>query len=394
MKHSERSHALLSASGAKRWINCPPSARLEEEYGEKKTSTYAAEGTLAHEISELFLRHDVLNTVSDADFDLKFEELINNELFAQEMLDYVPIYTDYCRDQLIAAKATNTLAFMELEQKLDLTEYVPESFGTGDCIIVNDTTLEVIDLKYGKGVPVYAEWNAQLMLYALGALRKYDTMYDITEVRMTIVQPRLNNISSFVMPVEELIDWAVNELRPAALQAHAGEGELNVGDWCRFCAVKNQCRQLYEKQMELARFEFSKPDLLTDEEISEIIQKTPKLIEWLNSIVDWAHTKAVKDYKQWPGLKLVEGTSRRKWIADEDKVAQTIFEKFPELGPDDIYVEKLIGLTDMQKLVGKKRFEALLTDVLVKSQGKPTLVSEDDPRPAMGTAQAQIDFSE
>lgn len=393
MKHSERSHALLSASGAKRWINCTPSARLEEEYGEKATSSFAEEGTLAHEMSELFLRHDILKTIDDVDFNAKFDELINNELFAQDMLDYVAIYTDYCRDQLIAAKTVNCLAFMELEQKLDLTEYVPESFGTGDCLIVNDTTLEVIDLKYGRGVPVYAEWNAQLMLYALGALRKYDTMYDITKVQMTIVQPRLNNISSFEMSVEELINWAETELKPAALKAHAGEGELNAGDWCRFCAVKNRCRKLYEKQMELAKYEFAQPMILTDEEISEIIQKTPNLVEWLNSIITWAHEKAVNDHKQWPGLKLVEGTSRRKWLADEDKVAQTIFVNFPELGPDDIYTEKLITLTEMQRLVGKKRMDTLLKDVVVKAPGKPSLVKEDDPRPAIGIAQAQIDFS-
>lgn len=394
INHSARAHALLSASGAKRWLNCTPSARLEEQFGEKSESVYAAEGTLAHEISELILRYETLQTVSDAEYSEKIEELVNNELFNDEMLEVLPIYTDYCRDQLIAAQATNPLAFMELETKLDLTEWVPESFGTGDCIIVNDKVLEIIDLKYGKGVPVYAEWNPQLLLYGLGALRLYDTMYDIEEVCVTIVQPRLNNISSFIISVEELLDWATNDLRPAALQAHAGEGDLNPGDWCRWCAVKNQCRTLYAKQMELAKFEFSKPDLLTDEEIVEIIERVPHLVEWLNSIVEWAHKQAVVKHKNWPGLKLVEGKARRKWIADEDKIAATIFEKFPELGPDDIYVEKLIGITDMQKLVGKKRFEALLSNLLITPQGKPTLVKESDPRPAMGTAQAQIDFSE
>ena len=191
-KHSQRSHALLSASGAGRWLNCTPSAKLEDEYGEKKSSIYAEEGTLAHELSELYLSKDVLGTINEQDFDSRLEEIMANSLFSEEMLEVVPIYTDYCSAQLAEAKTTNPFAIMEIEQKLDLTAFVPESFGTSDCVIINDNLMEVIDLKYGKGVPVYAEWNKQLMLYGLGALQKYDTMYDISEVRLTIVQPRIN----------------------------------------------------------------------------------------------------------------------------------------------------------------------------------------------------------
>ena len=236
-KHSQRSHALLSASGAGRWLNCTPSAKLEDEYGEKKSSVYAEEGTLAHELSELYLRKDTLNSISEQDFDQRLEEIMANDLFSEEMLEVVPIYTDYCSEQLAEAKTENPLAVMEIEQKLDLTEYVPESFGTADCVVINDNLMEVIDLKYGKGVPVYAEWNKQLMLYGLGALQKYDTMYDITEVRLTIIQPRINNISSWQISVEELRRWAEEELRPRAELAFEGKGELNAGDWCRFCAV-------------------------------------------------------------------------------------------------------------------------------------------------------------
>ena len=203
-KHSQRSHALLSASGAGRWLNCTPSAKLEDEYGEKKSSVYAEEGTLAHELSELYLRKDTLNSISEQDFDQRLEEIMANDLFSEEMLEVVPIYTDYCSEQLAEAKTENPLAIMEIEQKLDLTEYVPESFGTADCVVINDNLMEVIDLKYGKGVPVYAEWNKQLMLYGLGALQKYDTMYDITEVRLTIIQPRINSISNWQISVEEL----------------------------------------------------------------------------------------------------------------------------------------------------------------------------------------------
>lgn len=375
-------------------MNCTPSARLEEEYGEKNTSTYAAEGTLAHELAELMLRYEVLQNIDQQGYEEEFEKIANNELFSEEMLEVLPIYTDYCRDQLIEARASNPLAEMALETKLDLTEYVPESFGTADCSILNDDMLEIIDLKYGKGIPVYAEWNKQLMLYALGALRQYDLTYDITTVRITIIQPRINNISSFVISVKELVEWAEEELRPAAEAAFNGEGELNAGEWCRFCAVKNQCRKLYEKQMELAKYEFAKPNILTDEEIVDIILRVPSLIEWLNSIVEWANKQAINNNKIWPGLKLVEGTSRRRWIEDEDKIAQTIFARFPELTEDEVFVTKLKTITDMQKVVGKRAFDALLADVVVKPQGKPVLVREDDKRPALGNQQAKIDFSE
>lgn len=207
-KHSQRAHALLSASGASRWLNCTPSAKLEDEYGEKKTSPYAAEGTLAHELAELYLKKDVLNNINDSDFESSLEEIMANELFNEEMLEVVPIYTDYCKDQFIDASKNNKFAIICIEQKLDLTEYIPESFGTCDCIIISDGLMEVIDHKYGKGIPVYADYNKQLMLYALGALRLYDTMYDINEVKMTIVQPRINNISSWQISVDELIKWA------------------------------------------------------------------------------------------------------------------------------------------------------------------------------------------
>ena len=391
--HSQRSHALLSASGAGRWLNCTPSAKLEDEYGEKKSSPYAAEGTLAHELSELYIARDVLQTISEQDFDIRLEEIMANEMFSEEMLEVVPIYTDYCASQLAEARTANQWACMEIEQKLDLTKYVPESFGTADCIIINDDLVEVIDLKYGKGVPVYADWNKQLMLYGLGVLQKYDTLYDISEVRLTIVQPRINNISSWQISAAELREWAETELRPKAELAFAGAGELSAGDWCRFCAVRNRCRKLYEQQFEIAKHEFADPELLTDDEIAEIVLRTPKLVEWANSIAEYAQTKAVTENKQWPGLKLVEGVSRRKWL-DEDKASNTIFARCPEISEDEIFTMKLKPITSIEKLVGKKRFEELLSDVVVKPQGKPTLVPLEDKRPAMGYSQARLDFAD
>lgn len=393
-RHSDRSHALLSASGASRWINCTPSARLEDEYGEKNgSSVWAEEGTLAHELSELYIARDVLKTISEDEFISKFDAIESNELFSDEMLEVVPIYTDYCAGQLAEAQTQNGMAVMQIEQKLDLTEYVPESFGTADCIIINDGLMEVIDLKYGKGIPVHADWNKQLMLYGLGALRIYEGLYNIDNVKLTIVQPRINNISSFLISVSELRKWAEEELKPAAELAFAGEGELNAGDWCRFCAVRNKCRKLYEQQIEIAKHEFAAPELLTDEEIADIVRRVPKLVEWANSMLEYAQSKAVNDNKQWPGLKLVEGVSRRKWL-NEEEASNAILDRFPEISEDQIYDMKFKSISAVEKLIGKKRFTEALSDVVIKPQGKPALVPIDDKRPAIGYSQAQIDFKE
>lgn len=392
-EHSERSHAMLSASGANRWLNCTPSAKLELEHGENKTSAYAEEGTLAHELAELYIRKDVLCDITDEDFESALERIMDNDLFSDEMLDVVPVYTDYCSDQFIEAQTANDLSIIEIEQKLDLSDYVPESFGTADCVIINDDLMEVIDLKYGKGVPVYAEWNKQLMLYGLGALRKYDIMYDIKEVRLSIVQPRINNISSWQISVNELQKWAEEELKPKAQLAYKGEGELCAGDWCKFCSVRNRCRKLYEQQVEIAKYEFAEPPLLTDEEIADIIKRTPRLVEWANSVMDYAQDLAIRNKKQWPGFKLVEGISRRKW-ADEEKASNALFARFPELTEDEIFNTKLKSITDIEKLVGKKQFNAVLSDLVVKPEGKPTLVPLEDKRPAIGYDQAKMDFKD
>ena len=393
-KHSKRAHALLSASGASRWLNCTPSAKLEDEYGERKSSPYAEEGTLAHELAEAYLRKDVLQLSSGSEFEAELERVMSHKLCNEEMLDCVPIYTDYCEAEYIAAKETSNLAIIEIEQRLDLTEFIPDSFGTADCVIIKDDVMQVIDLKYGKGVPVYADWNKQLMLYGLGALRKYDTMYDISEIVLTIVQPRLNNISSWQISVSDLLEWAHSELKPKADMAFAGEGELSPGEWCKFCSVKNKCRKLYEQQMEIAKYEFADPVFLSDEEIADIVLKAPKFVEWANSVQEYAQEKAVTEQKQWPGLKLVEGISRRKWAAEDDMVSSALFTRVPELSEEDIFDMKLKSITAIEKLIGKKRFAEQFNDLTIKPQGKPQLVPLNDKRPAMGNDQAKLDFSE
>lgn len=392
VKHEERQHALLSASGASRWINCTPSAKLEEAEGPRETSVYAQEGTLAHELSELYIKHDILQVISDQEFSDRIDEIMDSELFDEEMLEVVPMYVDYCQSEFEAAKAQDSFAIMEIEQKLDLTEFVPESFGTADCIVVGGKELQVIDLKYGKGVPVYAEHNKQLMLYGLGALRKYELEYDIEDIALTIVQPRINNISTWKISVSDLLKWANEELIPAAKLAFAGEGNFVSGDWCKFCMVKNRCRALYKDRMEIAKHEFKNPNLLSDEEIAGVLKRVPRLVEWANSVYDYAKDMALNKGKIWPGFKLVEGTSRRKWT-DEDKVAEAIFERFPEATEDEVYDMKLKTITQIEKIYGKKLVDDKLSDVIVKPQGKPTLVPDDDKRPAIGVEDAIRDFS-
>ena len=391
-KHSERDHALLSASSASRWLNCTPSAVLENAEGPRETSVYAQEGTLAHELGELYIRHDELRTIDDQAFSDRFDEIMNNPLFSEEMLDVVPTYVDYCVEQFHEAQSNDPEAILDVEQKLDLTEFVPESFGTADCVIIGGNLLEVVDYKHGKGVPVYAEWNKQLMLYGLGALRKYDVLFDIEEVRLTIVQPRINNISTWQISVEDLLKWANEELVPVSKLAFEGKGELKAGDWCKFCAVKNRCRALYQKNAELAKFDFQEPALLSDEEISKVLEQIPQLVEWANSVQDYAQNEAVNHGKTWPGFKLVEGVSRRKWL-DEDAVAEAIFSKIPEASEDQVYDMKLKTITQIEKIFGKKVVEQQLSDVIVKPQGKPTLVPISDKRPAIGLDEAVNDFS-
>lgn len=389
--HENRPHALLSASGSSRWINCTPSAKLEEKYGKQTTSVYAQEGTLAHEISELYIKHDILHSIDAEEFSHQLEILMENELFNEEMLSVIPIYVDYCASEYKSAKSQNSEAIMEIEQKLDLTEYVPESFGTADCIIISDGTIEVIDLKYGKGVPVYADANRQLMLYGLGALRKFDVMYDIQNIKLTIVQPRINNISTWQISVKDLMHWAETELKPAAKLAFEGKGEIKAGSWCKFCSVKNQCKALAEQQLEIANYEFKKPEFLSDDEISDILKRAHKFIEWINSIEEYAQTEAYNGNKVWPGFKVVEGISRRKWV-DEEKVIDTLYSRFPELSDDQIFDTKLVSISQIEKLLGKKTVQEKLGDVIIKPQGKPTLVPDTDKRPSIGIEDAINDF--
>ena len=371
-------HAVLSASGSHRWLNCTPSARLELEF-ENTGSEAAREGTAAHALCEHKLKRALhmrsRHPVSDYDSD--------------EMEECTDAYVDFVMEQYETAKQVCEDPVILIEQRLDFSCYVPDGFGTGDCLIISDDRLRIIDFKYGMGVLVEAEDNPQMKLYALGALAVYDALYDIREVSMTIFQPRRENVSTWTIPVEDLKAWAENELKPRAKMAYDGEGEYLPGEWCTFCRAAVRCRARAEEKLKLAQTEFRMPPLLTDAEIEDILAVLPDLTKWANEITAYALDTALNHGKEWNGFKVVQGRSVRKY-RDEAAVAEAA----KEAGYKDIYRQSLIPLTEMQRLMGKDRFEEILGGLITKAPGRPTLVPKSDRRPAMNVSNAINEFYE
>lgn len=369
------SHAVLSPSAASRWLSCTPSARLEMQFPDK-AGDYAKEGSLAHEFGELYLKR-YSDLIGIAECAWKISGLRKDELYNESLEEYAGRYADFVWEKYLLAQKTTTDAVLRIEEKIDLTAYVPEGFGTGDAVILADGTMEIIDLKYGKGVQVSAVENKQMMLYALGALDMFGFMYAIHTVRMTIYQPRLDNISEWEIPAEELLTWGSNELAPRAKMAFAGEGSFISGKHCQFCRAKAQCRALAEKNLEAAKHEFDDASLLSDTEISGILAQIDIIKNWMSAIEEYA-LQAALNGKTFPGFKLVEGRSIRKY-SDEKMVADRLIENGYK--SDLIYEPaKLKTITAMEKLVTKKAFAALLGDLIIKPQGKPTLAPETDKR--------------
>ena len=371
-------HAILSPSGAHRWLHCTPSARLEQEF-ENAESVAAKEGTAAHALCEhklkKALRMRSKRPVSDYDTD--------------EMEECTDAYVDFVIEQYGLAKQNCKDPLVLIEQRLDFSCCVPEGFGTGDCIIIADDKLHIVDFKYGMGILIQAEENPQMKLYALGALELYDALYDIKDVSMTIFQPRRENVSTWTISVEQLREWAENELKPKAQMAYNGEGEYLPGEWCNFCRAAIKCRARAEEKLRLAQLEFRMPPLLADAEIEEILTVLPDLVKWANEITAYATDAAVSYGKEWRGFKIVEGRSVRKY-RDEEKVAEAA----QEAGYTDIYRKTLITLTEMQKLMGKKKFDEVLGSLICKPPGKPTLVPVTDKRPAINITNAGNEFNE
>lgn len=377
-------HALLSASGASRWMACTPSARLEQNF-ENKTSLYAEEGTLAHELGELKLRKE-LEGLSTRSFNSKVKKIQENELYTADMPDYVDMYVETCLERVSEAKAKTPDALFKIEQRLDFSEWVPEGFGTGDFVIIADGTMEVCDLKYGKGVPVSANNNKQMMLYALGAISEFSFLYDIEKVRMTIIQPRLDNISTFEVTVEDLVKWAEEYVRPRAELAIKGEGEFCAGDHCRFCRAKVVCKARANKNLELAKYDFQEPNTLDNNDIAYILSKVDELVNWAGDVKEYALEQALKG-EEFEGYKVVEGRSNRKWSSESDVAKVLIGQGFQE---NMIYTRKLDGISKIESAIGKKEVQRLLGDYIVKPVGKPTLVPITDKREPYNPAKADF----
>lgn len=383
MDHANRDHALLSASGAHRWLNCPPSAKLEAELPDS-TSVYAKEGTLAHEICELKLRN-YLGLMNKSTATRGINKLKKDEFFSDEMLKHAEGYVNY-----ITEKIKSDEAMVLVEEKLDFSKYVPDGFGTGDCIIIQDGTLTIVDFKYGKGVAVFAEKNPQMQLYALGAINMFGFIYDFDKVEMCIYQPRISNISEYTNDVDTLLKWGTGIVAPTADLAAKGEGDFKAGAHCTFCKLKNKCAELANYCLETVKKEFEDIDghldktLLGPEDIAMIVGRMKIVRSWLNDIESYAIAGLLDGTLKVPGYKLVEGRSNRV-ITDQDKVIELLTDNgYPEAV---IYKPKeLISMTKLEALVGKKKFSEIAGDFIDKPKGKPTLAPENDKRPAYTAA--------
>lgn len=374
-------HAYLSASASHRWLACPPSAKLCANILDQ-ASEYAQQGTDCHELCAYLVEKALGRDVIDPTENLTY--------YDAEMQNCAEEYRNYVLEQIEAAKEFCKDPQVMIEQRLDFSRWVENGFGTGDCVIVADEILQIIDYKHGLGILVSAGddehgGNSQMMCYALGALEVFGDIYDINQIKMTIFQPRRDNISTYTISKEDLLKWADEVLAPTAQLAYVGKGEFNAGDHCTFCKVKATCRKRAEYNLELAKYDFEMPATLDDTEIAAILEKVDEMISWGNDIKDYALQQAQSGV-HFEGWKIVEGRSNRKYT-DENAVADTV----KDAGFDP-YEKKLLGITAMSTLLGKKKFEELLGGLIYKPPGKPTLVPESDKRPAMNTA--KDDFKE
>ena len=375
------SHAFLSASASHRWLACPPSARLCAEIPDEE-SPYARQGTDAHELCQYLVEKELGRDVTDPTPNLEF--------YDAEMQEAAEGYCSFVMEQIAKAKELCTDPLVCVEQKLDYSKWVQDGFGTGDCVIVADDTLHIIDMKYGVGVLVSAAGedgtgNSQLKCYALGALDTFGELYDIRRIRLSIYQPRRENIDTFEMSTEELLKWADEVLSPRAKLAYEGKGEFCAGEHCRFCRIKATCRKRAAYSLELAKYEFAEAPSLTTEEIAVILPQIDTLVSWADDIKAYALEQALSG-TSYPGFKLVEGRSVRKYTDEAAVVNAVASEGF------DPFEKKLLGITAMQKLLGKAKFDELLSELVEKPKGKPTLVPESDKRPAVSTA--TLDFKD
>lgn len=384
--HKHRDHAILSASGASRWIKCSPSARLEEKI-ESTSNDEADEGTLAHELSELLLKFK-LGWIAEKIYKRDLASIKENKFYNRAMWRHCNDFAAYVLERYAEAQTISEDAVILLETRFDLSYYIPEGFGTVDVVIICDEWILVIDLKYGKGVLVDAVDNTQLKIYAIGAVRDYEVAYDFTTVETVIFQPRLDNISPYKLELKKLVSWAENTLKPAAKTAFAGTGEYVPGSHCQFCKVKVRCKALASYNNEIQKYKFLDPALLSNSEIAEILGKLDLLKNWANAVAEFALKDAVNNGTSWPGYKIVAGRSNRKYI---EKYFNKIINKLVSLGYDEediLKPEALLPITEMVKTIGEKDFNKHLLPFIIKEPGKPALVPLTDKRHALNSNEA------
>ena len=371
-------HARFSPSAAKRLINCPPSLVLGEQFNEEE-SQYAAEGSAGHALAEYLIKKHLKKRVRRP----------VSDYYNDDLLEAVDDYVSYCIGEIEDAKRECPDPFFAVEQRVDASNYVADCFGTADMVVMTDQVIHVIDLKLGKGVPVYAEENPQLMIYGLGLLEIAEMLYDPKIVRLTIYQPRLNNSSTWDIDPATLKAWGEDVLRPWGAIALMGSGDCKAGSWCRFCKARNQCRARADEFLKLAQMEFRPPALLSDAEISEVLKVADELSKWASDVYTFAQDQAIIHGKEWTGFKLVEGRSNRKYTSDAE-VAQAA----ETAGYSDIYKKSIIGVTEMERLMGKAEFARIIGPLVYKPQGKVTLVPESDKREAINKTTAAAEFTE
>lgn len=380
-------HAILSASGASRWMACTPSARLEEQFPDS-TSEYAREGTLAHELCELKIRKNLIEPMHTRTYNSKLKKLKEHELWQDEINKHTDTYLEYIQGLVHSYNCTPAVM---VEKKVDFSSYVPDGFGTADCIIIAEGTLHVIDFKYGKGVAVSAENNPQMKLYGLGAYLEYSFLYAIDKVKMTIVQPRLDDISECEISTTELMEWAEEVVKPLAEKAYKGEGTYIAGNHCKFCRAKATCRERARMNLETSKFDFKEPALLSDEEVGEALKMAQDLAKWAEDLKDYALAESLKG-KLIPGWKAVEGRGSRVFTDNEEALKVLIGSGIDETM---LYERKQLTLAQIEKVLGPKQFKELVGNMVEKSPGKPTLVIETDKREAITNKTTAIeDFKE
>lgn len=367
-------HALLSASSAHRWLHCTEAPLLEKEFPDS-TSTYAQEGTLAHELCELKLKK-YTTVMAKGTYTKQHNKIMKSELWQNEMEETSERYLDYVKSIMLACDVAPAVL---IEKQVDFSQYVPGGFGTADCLILAGDTLHVVDYKHGKGVVVDADHNPQMMLYALGAMYELALVYRFKTVHMTIVQPRVNNISEFTMTADELTAWGESEVKPKANAAISGNGVFEAGDWCRFCRAKQQCKARYEANDALYPQLSTQHDarLITLQELGEYLKRGRDMAAWLEDMKDYALSESLAG-AEVPGWKAVEGRGSRAFTNTDDAVDVLVKNGIDE---SILYERRVLTLAQMEKAVGKKAFTDLVGGLIVKNPGKPTLVEESDKRP-------------